>query len=72
MNKKLLKKLLLEEKKQVLDDIQNGKSCRILSQKYRISKSTTCNIGKKGKENLEAWEKTVMQTENGKREELKV
>lgn len=57
MNKKPLIELSLERKKDVLDDLKNGKSCRILSEKYGISKSTVSNIGKRRKEILDAWER---------------
>ena len=58
MNKKTLNEKL-EKKKQILDDMQNGKSCIILCLLFAIFEKNEKKFWRPGK-------KIVMETENGK------
>ncbi|XP_021934281.1 tigger transposable element-derived protein 6-like [Zootermopsis nevadensis] len=57
MGKRKLVELTLEKKKEVLDLLKIGESCRKLAEKYGISKSTVSNINSNRAAITDAWER---------------
>ena len=60
MSKRKFVELTIEKKKQVLDHLSNGESCRKLAEEYGISKSTVSNINNNRTAIINAWEKIVV------------